>query len=39
MSKYRKTMSNKKSQKLFSRTAAPHPKNVNPRPMRGGIRL
>jgi len=39
MSKYRKSMSNRKSQKLFSSKARVHPKNVTPRPMRGGIRL
>ena len=36
----RKTLSDKKSRKLFTRTASKvHPKNVAARPMRGGIRL
>lgn len=39
MSKYRKTMSNRKSQSLFTRAAKVHRKNVQSRPMRGGIRL
>lgn len=39
MSKYRKSMSNRKSQNLFSAKSGVHPKNVQSRPMRGGIRL
>ena len=37
---YRKEISNKGSQKLFTATAMKiNKKNVDPRPMRGGIRL
>lgn len=39
MSKYRKSMNDRRSQKLFSGTAGVHPKNNMARPMRGGIRL
>ena len=40
MSKYRKKVPNKKSQKLFTKGALNvNKKNVSPRPMRGGIRL
>lgn len=39
MSKYRKKMLDRKSQRLFTRAARVHPKNVQSRPMRGGIRL
>lgn len=40
MSKYRKPMGDRKSQKLFTRGAMKvHSKNVQARPMRGGIRL
>lgn len=39
MSKYRKPIGNKRSQKLFSKKARVHPKNMQSRPMRGGIRL
>ena len=40
MSNYRKRLSDKKSRKLFTRTAMRvNPKNVAARPMRGGIRL
>jgi hypothetical protein len=36
----RQKMNKKKSKKLFSKTAdRTHPKNVQPPPMRGGIRL
>lgn len=36
----RKSIPMRKSKKLFSRTAKKtNPKNVSPRPMRGGIRL
>ena len=37
---YRKPVSSKGSQKLFTKTAMKiHKKNVDARPMRGGIRL
>jgi len=37
---YRKEVSSKGSKKLFTATAMKvHRKNVDPRPMRGGIRL
>lgn len=36
----RRRMGNSKSKRLFRRTAkGTHPKNINPRPIRGGIRL
>lgn len=35
----RKTISDGKSQSMFSRSAGVHPKNMDARPMRGGIRL
>lgn len=36
----RKSLSNGKSRRLFTRTAkSVNPKNVSPLPMRGGIRL
>lgn len=37
--KKRKHVPYKKSQRKFSGNAGTHPKNVAPRPMRGGIRL
>lgn len=38
--KYRSKMPRKRSRRLFSRTASRvHKKNINTRPMRGGIRL
>lgn len=40
MARYRKKVSKKKSKKVFSKTAArTNKKNLNDRPMRGGIRL
>lgn len=39
MSKYRKPMNDRKSQGLFTAGAGVHPKNMQARPMRGGIRL
>jgi len=39
MSKYRKSMNDRKSQKLFTRASGVHSKNTQARPMRGGIRL
>lgn len=35
----RKQLSDYKSQSMFSRFSGVHPKNTDPRPMRGGIRL
>ncbi|WNK14415.1 MAG: hypothetical protein [Microvirus sp.] len=35
----RRKIPNRKSKKLFSRTAGFHPKNNAPNPMRGGYRL
>ena len=35
----RSRIPNKSSQRMFSRTARPHPKNMMGTPMRGGIRL
>lgn len=38
--KKRRKLPNKKSKKIFTKTAKRvHPKNFAPRPMRGGIRL
>lgn len=39
MSKYRKSMSDHRSQKLFTRGARIHPKNIRPVSSRGGERL
>ena len=39
MSNYRKAIGNRRSQRLFSKTAGVNRKNVQARPMRGGIRL
>lgn len=41
MSKFRKQLGNKRSKKMFSKTAGAqhvHPKNATVMPMRGGIR-
>lgn len=36
----RKPVSNKTSKRVFAKTASrPHPKNIQPAPSRGGIRL
>lgn len=36
----RSKVSRKKSKRIFSATASkPHPKNIRPAPMRGGIRM
>ena len=39
MSKYRKSMSDNSSQKLFARDSKVHPKNTRPVSARGGGRL
>jgi len=39
MSSYRKPMKDGKSQRMFTAGSGVHPKNLQARPMRGGIRL